>query len=404
MQKEMKLSDYLSILLKWKKVLIINLLIVTIVAVVFSFLIPKTYRSTAMLKIAPNAGGGFGGLSSLLSSAGGFASLGADILGISGSSSEDMILGFLYSRTSLENAINEFGLIEYYGVSDSNMDKTLKTFRNDVIFEVNEFGFINVSVIHEDPQIAAEMANYFVGIADSLNTAINVESAKNNREFIEIRYKENLEDLKKAEEDIAKFQAEYGVYAVPEQIEIGLAAAVKLESELFQKELVLKALKNSLSPTAGIVKSMVNQIEAIKEKLKELKSSEKGNHLVIPFDSIPEIQVQYIRKYREFEIQQKVLEFLYPIYEQARIEENRNTPSLLVIDNARPADLKYGPKKAFIILIAFFFTLFLHLPVIYISNRVLLEENSDKNEVEAYLFKIASRFAKIYRIKLSKNK
>ena len=64
------------------------------------------------------------------------------------------------------------------------MDKTLKAFSSDVIFEPNENGFLEISVINKDSNLAARISNYFVELVDSLKITLNIEQAKNNREFI----------------------------------------------------------------------------------------------------------------------------------------------------------------------------------------------------------------------------
>ncbi|HRI47902.1 MAG TPA: Wzz/FepE/Etk N-terminal domain-containing protein, partial [Ignavibacteriaceae bacterium] len=168
-QTKKSLSDYLYLLLKWKRFLIINLLIVVLISTTVAFLIPVKYKSTATIMIPQDGGFGLGGLTSLIG--GGknpAASLGSKIFGVMGSS-EDVFMGILNSRTSIVHVIEKFDLIDYYEISDSNIDKTIKAFVNDLDFSVNEFGMIDISVINEDATRSAEIANYFVILLDSLN-------------------------------------------------------------------------------------------------------------------------------------------------------------------------------------------------------------------------------------------
>ena len=46
-QKKPDFLDYLSVLLKWRRFIIINVLVVTLIAVMTSLLLPKWYRATA---------------------------------------------------------------------------------------------------------------------------------------------------------------------------------------------------------------------------------------------------------------------------------------------------------------------------------------------------------------------
>jgi uncharacterized protein involved in exopolysaccharide biosynthesis len=54
------------------------------------------------------------------------------------------------------------------------------------------------------------------------------------------------------------------------------------------------------------------------------------------------------------EVQSKLLEILIPQYEQARMEENKNIPTLQVIDEPKVPLNKTKPKRIFIVLGAVF--------------------------------------------------
>ncbi len=60
-KKEIKKPDYIYILYKWKKFLIINLIIVVGIATLVAFLLPKQYKATATIMIPPNEEMGLGG-------------------------------------------------------------------------------------------------------------------------------------------------------------------------------------------------------------------------------------------------------------------------------------------------------------------------------------------------------
>ena len=124
-----------------------------IISVIYSFLIPKTYKATATITLPQD--GGMGGLSSLLSSGGGALSFGAELLGMGVGGAEDLVLGILYSRSTLTKVVQKYDLFKYYGKDQDDIDLTLKSFMNDIIFEPNEFGLIAINVINEDPELSA---------------------------------------------------------------------------------------------------------------------------------------------------------------------------------------------------------------------------------------------------------
>ena len=362
LDKQTKFIDYLYILYKWKKFLIINLLFIVTVSTIIAYLIPKTYKATATIMLAPKNNLGLSGLTNTLLSGNSAVSLGAKLFGM-GKTNDDLLLGLLNSRAVISKVVYKFHLYKYYNIKNRNYDKLMKSLKSDLIFDRNEFGFITISVINEKPYVSAAMANYFVKLADSLNIYLDIEQAKRNKNFIEKRFLQSKKDLKAAEESFYHFQKKYGVFEVPEQVKAAIKTVGTLETKLIEKEILLKTTQDRYSKNSALYKTLYDQIQAIKSKLHELnfKSIDNlKNSILIPLNEVPELQMKYVRHFRELKIKNKILEFLYPLYEQAKIEERKSIPTILIIDKAVPPQLKYAPKKAFIILgITFlFFCLF----------------------------------------------
>jgi tyrosine-protein kinase Etk/Wzc len=375
-QRKLKGSDFVYILFQWRRFWIINCSVILFLTTAVAFCLHKKYKAVASIVVAPdNAAGGLGGLASLLGGGANMVAFGTKVLG-GGIFQEDMILGIMNSRSVLENVISRFGLIPYYKVRGNKMDLAVKKFRKDISFDPNEFGLIEVSVIHRNPQTAADMANYLVHLADSANIELNIRRAVNQRLYIESRYLKNLSDLKAAEEDMSQFQHQYGVFSVPEQVKTAIGVAGKLESELLENQVALYAIEGQFGNNASAYKNLESRIKALKEKLDQLKWNSTANQesLLIPFQKIPGLQKEYIRKYREVEIQSKLLEFIYPMYEQAKMEEHKSIPAIMVVDQAVPPQLKYSPKRIALIVGVMLLVFFMHVVLVLRGQMVLLKE------------------------------
>lgn len=111
-RQNLSLSDYLYILIKWKKFLLINLLAVLAISTAIAFLIIKEYKATTTIVVPPESQSGLGGLTTLLGGKSSIAALGSKMFGMS-NTSEDVILGIMNSRTALTKVINEFDLMKY---------------------------------------------------------------------------------------------------------------------------------------------------------------------------------------------------------------------------------------------------------------------------------------------------
>ena len=398
--REAKFSDYIYVLYKWKRFLFINLIIVGLITTGLVFLIPNEYKATATIMIPPDNQMGLGGLSSLLGGKSSIASAGSRLFGMA-STSEDMLLGILNSRTAVTDVINKFNLMEYYEIDDNNMDKVIKAFRGDFSTDPNEFGMIDFSIVNKDPKVSAEIANYLVTLVDSMNIEFSIQRAKNNRIFIEKRYLQNVADLKKAEDSLYKFQKKYGIVAVPEQLEVTVKAAAEIESALMKKEMESFFVLQGYGENSPQYQGIKSEIKLLKDKVQEIKNSPNlsaTSNVLFPFKDMPNIAIQYLRTYREVEIQQSILEIVMPMYEQAKVEEQKSMPTIMLMDKATVPELKHSPKRSVIILGVLFLVLFILVPFVFWGEKSAAREKfvNPLQEKEANFFK---RILKIYRIK-----
>ncbi|GMU85939.1 MAG: hypothetical protein AMXMBFR48_11810 [Ignavibacteriales bacterium] len=397
--KKPGILDYLSVMYKWKNLILAVVIFVTAISVIVSYLIPEKFKASTVVVVPQGTEMGLGGLTGLLGGKSSTAALGAKLFGIS-SSSEDMLLGILNSRTSLLHTIEKFNLAEYYDIDDGNTDKILRAFTKDIAFAPNEWGMIEIEVINEDPALAARMANYFVILLDSLNRKFNVEQATNNRKFIEKRYFQNVLDLKNAEDSLFVFQKKYGVFAVPEQLEAAVRASAELESQVVKQEIALLIMQEQFGKTSQQAAMIETELELLKNKVSELKQSDKlsnPSNVFLPFKEVPALTLQYYRYFREIEIQSKILEVVLPLYEQAKVEEQKSLPTVMVMDPAVPPKLKDSPKRMFIVLFGFFISFFA-ISVVVFTNEYFLKAENPSSALEGKLKSLALWCKRIFRI------
>lgn len=373
--------DFLIILVKWRRLIIINVLIITILAVVVSFLIPKWYTSTANILPPKNNSG-------LLSSISGFSSTIKDLsktLGRLGTTSEEAYnyLAILQSRTSYEKVIKKFNLREVYKFDpDDPIEDIIDELESNVKFNVEDEGNITIKVTDKDPNRAAAMANYFVQILNEISIDLGTLEAKNNREFIEKRYIQVLKDLKNVEDSLKYFSEKFSVYSIEDQTKAAIKAAADIKAQIELQKIEYELLTRNYGTEHPWVLEKKLLINELQNRLKSMKFGESNIasssvSLYTPFSQLPEVGIEYLRLMREYELQGKLLEFILPIYEQAKIEEKKDIPVCVVLDKAVPAQKKSYPKRVLIVIFSFLMSLF--ISIIY----VLLKEsfgNLLKNE------------------------
>src|ERR1043166_1478221 len=347
--------DFFTVLVRCRRFIVWVVLGSTIIATTVALLIPKWYKATASVFPAEQTDlfSGLEGISSLVKS---FSPAGK-LASLTGPSEADRYVAILKSENALTRVIDKFDLTKVYDITSYPHEKTMKELVSNVDFQIADEGNLEVSVYDKDPVRSAAMANYFVDILNEINAQLHVQNAKANREFVEQRFSQNQTDLRKAEDALKAFQLAHGVIAMPEQTEASVKAGAEIYAMLAIKEIELATMKRTLSESHPSVAQKQNEIDAIKIKLKERSvgagAAPDEMKILVPFRQTPELGAGYIRLYREVEIQNKILQFLTPLYEQSKVEEKRSTPSVVVLDRATVPERKAKPKISLFALLAF---------------------------------------------------
>jgi uncharacterized protein involved in exopolysaccharide biosynthesis len=266
----------------------------------------------------------------------------------------DRYLAILKSGRVVSAVITKFDLVRVYDITSYPGEKASEELLSNTRVEAEPEGCVTVTVWDADPQRAADMANYFVMMLNTVNGELLVANARANREFIGERYAKNLNDLAQAEDSLKSFQKRHGVIAMPQQTEESLKAGAQLAAQLAMREVDLAIQKRSQSlESPGVLAAQI-EVDELRKKITDMNRGHSGStgdmKVFVPFNAIPDLGAEYMRRYREVEIQYKILQLMTPLYEQAKIEERRQTPSVLVLDKAAPAERKSKPKRALIIL------------------------------------------------------
>jgi len=318
----------------------------TILAIVLALILPKWYKASASVFPAENIEipTGVEGLG-LLSR--GFSAARA-LTSFSGSPELDRYSAILKSKNLLDEVIREFDLVQVYDITKYPVENTRKELLANLEITVEPEGNITVAVYDKDPQRAADMANFFIDDLNRVNSGLLVQNARANREFIEKRYHKNLDDLAVAEDSLKSFQKRYGILALPQQAEASIKAVAELMGTIASKEIENRILERTVSPDhPSLVESRI-ELQELNRKVEEYRtgSGQKPGEMnvFVPFAKYPDLGAEYIHRFRDVEIQYKILQFVTPLYEQAKLDERRQTPSVLVLDRASPPERKAKPR------------------------------------------------------------
>lgn len=356
--KQFTIFEYIKIFKKFFKPISLFTIAITILSIIIAFfIIDPIYLSTAVVKTTSKSSG----LSSLLGGATGaglsdLADIG-DIAG-GGSASKELALyeNILMSRRNIEEVITKFKLNDEWEFK--YIQDAVKNFRQNILDIKKDkiAGTLEINIYDKNPQRAKDIADFMILQLNKINVELNVLNAKNNREFIEQRYNITKANLKKAEDSLKIYQDLFGI-APDIQTKAAAEAEIKLEVEIKAEEVKLELLKKLLSPDQIEIKIQEEKIKAMNKQLNDIRNSADGNDMLRLKDK-PGIILNYLRLVREVEIQNKIMVFLLPIFEQAKIEENKLTPTVIILDQPYIPERKAKPKRIFIVLAALFISFF----------------------------------------------
>ncbi|MCD6087334.1 MAG: hypothetical protein J7K11_05155 [Candidatus Hydrothermae bacterium] len=352
-------ADLFLFLVKWRKFILANIVVVAVVLAVLSFLVPPEY--TASASIMPSldqimgmsmgqTGPAIGGLLSSIPTLPGFVS------------PSDIYASILKSRTIGEKIIDSLGLMSVY--KTDNMEEALKSLYSNVDIKVYRTGIVEISCTAPTKMLAYRMAKLFVEELDRFNRNAVMTKGKNTRIFIERRLREVEEELKNAEEALREFNEKNKTVKLDEELLKAIEVYSDLKSQLLSYEVKRDLLRSISGAENPDLKRVEAQIAALKGKLSEIEEGNGdgfGAGFSIPLNQLPEKSIEYARLLRDVEVKTKLYAFLVEQYETAKIMESKDTPTLQVIEKAEVPEMRSWPKRKMLVLIGAILSLVLSL-------------------------------------------
>ncbi len=236
----------------------------------------------------------------------------------------EQLLQILRSEEIKQQLVLKYNLFEHYGIKDDakyRYTQLNKKFKSNVSFRKTEYMSINISVLDEDPQIAADMANEIAMLLDSTMNRMQKKRAKEAYKIVSKEY-EQLQDEIKAIEDSLTRLGEMGIYNVETQ-SVGLNEAWLIAQTKGNTELADKL-----------------------EKRIEILGKYGGSFL-------------FLKEFLEDESER--LSLLKDKYTRSRVDAQLNLPHTFIVNKAEKAEKKTYPKKSLIVIISVFSALLFSL-------------------------------------------
>jgi capsule polysaccharide export protein KpsE/RkpR len=221
---------------------------------------------------------------------------------------------------------------------------------NNVRITTTKEKAIKITAEAKSPQLAADLANFYAENLDRLNRTITNSKAGQKRQYIERRVEETHVQLVKTEEALKDFQEKNKTVAVEAQAQAMIEAAAMIQAQIMASEVQLQAMSSYLSPDNPQLVPVKSSLDELRKQLSAMQVG-KGSKTKPSDDSlhpamikVPTLALEYGRLLRDLKVQETLYTLLVAQYEQAKLQEARDTPTVQVLDPAVPADRKSRPS------------------------------------------------------------
>ncbi|MBD3409529.1 MAG: hypothetical protein GF419_04915 [Ignavibacteriales bacterium] len=389
-EKRIDLLDHLAVVVK-HKVFFAVLLIVSLGVgyLAIYFLIDERFEATA--RIMPADTESTQGLSSLIGGALGNLPIGlGGMLGGGGGPSVILFETVIYSRSTLEHLIETFDLQEDY--DKETMQETLEALEDDIDAGTDDDISLYIKITSRDPEKAAEMTNYLVQYLNDRVIEMNTRKSRENREYVERRLGILRGRIMEVEDSLRFYMEKSGVYEAESQVKATMEVVAELEAELATRRAELKAYERVAGKNTPQVEMLRAGVEEIEKEITKIKRGGRGtgSDVLLSLPTLPRNTVQYFRYLKEVEIQNALLEFMLPMYEQAKYNEQKDVPVVQIIDRASvPEKKSYPPRTLFSAIFALVVLLSAYL-VIFLRESDALGDTEKGRYIRDNLFTFRS--------------
>jgi uncharacterized protein involved in exopolysaccharide biosynthesis len=343
---------------------------------------PITYHAPVTV-LPPAEQDQMSGLGSLLSGgAGDFSNL---LFGGGLQGNSQLYLEILKSRTAAEYVVRKNNLIEYFG-SDDLYDAT-EELRKNLELDLSKEGIITISIgistvwvprifseIDSVKSFSAQLSNSYVEALDMINREKISFKAKRAREYIEEQLQINEALLDSAEFELMEFQKENKTISLPEQLKAAIESSAQIKSEIIQTDIEIGLLEPNLREDNQTLIALRKKLIELQEEYDKFEIG--AEDYLVAFDEVPELGMELAKRLREVKIQNEVYLLLQQQYYKEKIQENRDLPTIEILDEAIPPHKASSPRLFYsTILGAIFIFLFVSCYFIVKEKKLISLKN-----------------------------
>lgn len=303
--------------------------------------------------------------------------------GLSTASSQ-LFVEILKSRSASVYVVEKHNLVNYFNAK--NVFEAANKLNQRLNIDLTKEGIVKVNVElttswlpvlfgdrEKERKLAAAVSNSFVEALDKINREKLSSKAKRARMYIETQLVETKARLDSVEIELMEFQQKNKTVSLPDQLKASIETAAELKSEIIKTEIELGLIGGNVREDNRTYLALQRQLQELRSQYNQMEVGSED--FLLGFKDVPELGRQLAVLFREVKIQNEVYVLLQQQYYREKIQENRDLPTVEVLDEAIIPEKPSSPR---LIYSTFFGAIFIFL---LISLGFVLKDRGFYNQL-----------------------
>lgn len=317
-----------------------------------TFLMPQTWSATTTLMPPESSGGG--GLSAFLQG----SQLPFGILGTENKTAL-VFVEILRSRTVVERVVDSLDLTKHPLYAKLLREDIVAGLLKSITVDSRKTGVVTVDVDVSTgwlpfgeksvlaSKAASDIANSMCTSLDAINREKAISQARKTRQYVErvlLSTRSTIDSLQTVLED---FQRAHKIIALDDQMTAVVTNAVTIGAELAKAELELALVQEDFTASSPQVSLLQRKVQALRQQYTRVQDGGlvKSDGFSIPLNQAPQLMRAYANLLRDLKIREQINAFLEAQRMQELIQEAKDIPTVLALDEARPSRVRSSPSR-----------------------------------------------------------
>jgi tyrosine-protein kinase Etk/Wzc len=340
--------DFAAILWGRKLFIILLTFLLSITGIIYSLLLPNTYKSKGIFLPPSTNSDKFSGLLDQLTT--------IPLLSNPVNSKIDpleVLKAYLWSGINLNTMIEKFELKSRYKVTSSIREYIVSKYLKNLSIEQDfQSGLVTISFLDAEPEFAKMVVDENLKLLQHISKQTLLTESRRKQIFLEKRLAQVSLELEAIDKELAIFRRKNNILSIKEQLRSKFEIFTKLKSEKLLSEIkleVLKELGNSdshpdIQKYKFEITAMLKELAKIEIGLPaDIATTEVDSNL--PLKLFPKLQFELEKLFRKQVVHQEIYTVLAKQTELAKIETAKSHNVLEVVQWGTLPEIKFKPQR-----------------------------------------------------------